>query len=144
MSESVSRQLHSIVCIRQMSTTDSLAECLANKVKMRKMKKIPSAKNWKLIHQKKKNKVILEHWEPDSTGTSHGVGMKSGVKTELATFKKFENTVVEWIYNAECDSWFLRDDNGETIRASWSNAFQNARYGMLKTREEANAILRRI
>lgn len=77
-------------------------------------------------------------------GKSRGIRMSSGVKVQQSTFKKYMDEIIENFYDRETDSWFMRTSDGIIVRAAWPNAFQNPKYPMLRTRDEASSMLRNI
>ncbi len=122
----------------------SLQSLFSNKNRAKKYRKITSVKNWTLDFQPKRRNVFLNHWEPDAEGKSKGTGMSSGARVQQATFKKYVEEIMDYFYDIESDSWFIRTADDVIIRAAWANAFQNPKYPMLKSREEANSILKNV
>lgn len=125
-----------------------------SKREYQKLFKIKPITNWTTKMNKKRNHgLVFEYWT--STGPaepvyrhgnvhykgSAGTGYTSGAKdTTVKKFEKNDIDVKEVHYEPECDSWILKDTDGNYHRAPWANCYRNPSYPHHASRDEVNNV----
>ena len=61
----------------------------------------------------------------------------------LQQFEKRDLTIAEIYYSTDCDSWIVKDFEGQFHRAPWPNAYRNPSHPHHTSREEVEGVLRK-